>query len=337
MQKLSIELGRFGRTGAVLACVLVLGACSSVPDWANPVEWYQGASDWISGEDEETAAAREASKQAENVPPGADRPFPSLSTVPERPPGVASRYQRRERVESGLVADREQARHKALRPAESPAPGAVGVRGAPPPPTLAQPPAPRTSQGMAAQTPPPGNQAFQTAIQQQAAAGLNARRQAGPVRRNVMPLPGTPRSTVNLKPPPGMPANRFGAAQAAAPVMGAAPVATVHFANGSDKIAAKYAKTLRSVVDMHRQRGGTVRVVGHASSRTRDTNPLGHQLANFRISLARAKAVARQLVRYGAAPDSIVVNGVADNEPIYQEIMPAGEAGNRRAEIFLDY
>ena len=112
---------------------------------------------------------------------------------------------------------------------------------------------------------------------------------------------------------------------------------TILFANGSAKIAGKYAKTLRAIVDMQKQRGGTIRVIGHASSRTRDIKPLGHQLANFRISLDRAKAVASQLVRYGAPPGSITVSGVADNQPIYHEFMPLGEAGNRRAEIYLDY
>jgi flagellar motor protein MotB len=114
-------------------------------------------------------------------------------------------------------------------------------------------------------------------------------------------------------------------------------VGTVFFANGSTKISGKYAKTLRAIVNMRQQRGGTLRVIGHASSRTRNTKPLGHQLANFRISLARAKAVARQLVRHGAPRGSVAVTGVADNQPIYHEFMPLGEAGNRRAEIYLDY
>jgi len=31
------------------------------------------------------------------------------------------------------------------------------------------------------------------------------------------------------------------------------------------------------------------------------------------------------------------VGAVADNEPVYYEVMPSGEAGNRRAEIYIDY
>ena len=114
-------------------------------------------------------------------------------------------------------------------------------------------------------------------------------------------------------------------------------VGTVLFANGSSKIRKKYYKILRDIVKLQRQKGGNLRVVGHASSRTRNTKPLSHQLVNFRISVARAKAVARRLVRYGAPAGSIEVMGLADNQRIYQEIMPSGEAGNRRAEIYLGY
>jgi flagellar motor protein MotB len=28
---------------------------------------------------------------------------------------------------------------------------------------------------------------------------------------------------------------------------------------------------------------------------------------------------------------------MADEQPVYHEVMPSGEAGNRRAEIYIDY
>ena len=88
---------------------------------------------------------------------------------------------------------------------------------------------------------------------------------------------------------------------------------------------------------MKKSRGGILRVVGHASSRTRDVDPLHHRLVNFRLSLARAQAVANALTRMGVPARDIVVEARADNEPLYYEFMPSGEAGNRRAEIYLDY
>jgi len=45
--------------------------------------------------------------------------------------------------------------------------------------------------------------------------------------------------------------------------------------------------------------------------------------------------VAGELMRLGVAKDKIVVAAVSDAEPMYYEIMPSGEAGNRRTEIYL--
>ena len=45
----------------------------------------------------------------------------------------------------------------------------------------------------------------------------------------------------------------------------------------------------------------------------------------------------KQLVRYGTRPSNLVVGSVSDTLPKYLESMPSGEAGNRRAEIYLDF
>ena len=87
----------------------------------------------------------------------------------------------------------------------------------------------------------------------------------------------------------------------------------------------------------HKSRGGAVRVVGHASSRTRDLPIDRHMLVNFRISLERAQAVAAELVRLGVAPEDLFVEARSDTEPVFYESMPAGEAENRRAEVFLEF
>ena len=336
----------FGRAAAVVAFSLLLGACSSVPDWANPVEWYQGTADWISGDDEGSEARVEA-RRSGKAAPGADQPFPTLSTVPERPKRVTSESGRR-KVENTLVADRNRARYEALGPGDNPppviktgpdAPPTPVIKAgpvAPPPPVIAPPTAPRAR----AAAPPPGfaapatgtNQAFQAAIAQQAAGvsrPLTAPPTIAPAARNAGPVPTLGQGNIALLPPLAR-ASTFGRGRSV-------QVGTVLFANGSSRIRKKYYKILRDIVRLQRQRGGNLRVVGHASSRTRNTNPLRHQLANFRISVARAKTVARRLVRYGAPAGSIEVMGMADNQRIYQEIMPSGEAGNRRAEIYLDY
>ena len=82
---------------AVAATVLLAGlqACSSVPDAANPIEWYKGARDWVTGDDS-NEKAKEAEAEAPVIP-GEDKPFPSVSSVPEAPKTRAPRSGRRQR------------------------------------------------------------------------------------------------------------------------------------------------------------------------------------------------------------------------------------------------
>lgn len=114
-------------------------------------------------------------------------------------------------------------------------------------------------------------------------------------------------------------------------------VGTVAFAHNSSRLAPVGRKVLKDVARLHKERGGIVRVIGHASHRTRDMDPVRHQLANFTVSVRRADVVARELVRHGVEPSKLFVGAKSDAEPIYYESMPAGEAGNRRTEIFIDY
>jgi outer membrane protein OmpA-like peptidoglycan-associated protein len=118
-------------------------------------------------------------------------------------------------------------------------------------------------------------------------------------------------------------------------VEGGTPIATVTFAVGSSRIDAAGRRAIRAAAQQQKARGGMLQVIGHASSRTRDLSPVRHHMVNFRVSVDRASAVARELVRQGAAPGSIQVTAVSDSEPAFFEVMPAGEAGNRRAVIVL--
>lgn len=121
---------------------------------------------------------------------------------------------------------------------------------------------------------------------------------------------------------------------------GSAPgtlVATIHFNHGSAGLSDYDREVLRQVVDLQRRYGGTLRVVGHASSRTGDMPLDRHMLANFTTSVERAERVTQALYGLGAARGSVVQAAVSDSQPIYHETMPSGEAGNRRVEIHLDY
>ena len=113
--------------------------------------------------------------------------------------------------------------------------------------------------------------------------------------------------------------------------------AVIKFAVGSSRVGARQHGALEAVAAEHKSRGGAVRVVGHASSRTRDLPIDRHMLVNFRISLERAQAVAAELVRLGVSPEDLFVEARSDTEPVFYESMPAGEAENRRAEVFLEF
>jgi outer membrane protein OmpA-like peptidoglycan-associated protein len=114
-------------------------------------------------------------------------------------------------------------------------------------------------------------------------------------------------------------------------------VATIQFGDGSASLNGQDRQILQQVVSLQRQYGGALRVVGHASARTADMSWERHDRANEAISQARAKAVSKALIALGAPRGQLYAGAVGDSQPLYEEVMPAGEAGNRRAEIYLDY
>ena len=114
------------------------------------------------------------------------------------------------------------------------------------------------------------------------------------------------------------------------------PPYVVSFGHGSTQLNAADRLKVAQAADAVRSQGGFVRVVGHASSRTGDLAVGRHVLANFKASLDRATAVANALIQNGVDPSRVFVEAKGDAVPVYYESMPAGEAGNRRAEIFIE-
>ena len=112
---------------------------------------------------------------------------------------------------------------------------------------------------------------------------------------------------------------------------------TFYFDNGSAVLSGKYNSSLRKIVREAKANNASVIVYGHSSSRTRNTDPASHKLANFKISLERAQSVAAALRRAGMPADKIVVEALSDSAPAYQEVMPEGERLNRRAEVYIAY
>jgi outer membrane protein OmpA-like peptidoglycan-associated protein len=112
-------------------------------------------------------------------------------------------------------------------------------------------------------------------------------------------------------------------------------VATIHFASSSSALDERDRSILGAVIQLQRERGGHVVVVGHASSRTRDMDYITHQMVNFQISMERATTIGNELKDLGLEDEVLEVQAVSDTTPLYMEVMPSGEAGNRRVEIYL--
>lgn len=112
---------------------------------------------------------------------------------------------------------------------------------------------------------------------------------------------------------------------------------TFYFANGSSVLENENMARIREIVKIAKQNKGKLRVVGYASSRTRNTDIATHKLANFKVSQERADSVAKALRRAGIPAQNITVEALSDSNPAYLEVMPEGERLNRRAEVYISY
>lgn len=360
----------------------------AVPNWANPVSWYDSAF----GDDPPPPQAQTD-----------DQGYPTLSSVPERPQPTSTPEQRQE-IAEGLVADRDNARYtdEVLRgvpgappprlpqitatptpepapppapppvpaaapaPIVAPAPAPIVAPSPPPPPGAAPPPYPKLSLTapspagsrplaapalVAFQPAAVGNQSvlqqvFAAGLAQSAATVITTPTHGGfdpsvsqPLAPRSLPVSELARSNYNesLGYRPATIVQPSTAFTRPAFVNGGSAIASVKFRNGSASLSKNARSVIMGVASAHKARGGRVRVVGHASQRTKNLSIQNHKVVNFRLSVDRAQAVASELMRHGVAPNSIVLEARGGEDPVYYEWMPAGEAENRRADIYLGF
>lgn len=157
------------------------------------------------------------------------------------------------------------------------------------------------------------------AVGRRGARGMGGPSMSGDVVANLDAVPGTPMG------------------RAAAMNGGIAPAEVIFFPGDGTSLSAAARNQVRDAVSAFRATGGgaTIKVVGHASSRTGNMPVERHLEVIFQKSQARADAVAQALIRAGVPADKVQIEAVGDSQPIYYESMPKGEDGNRRAEIFL--
>ena len=117
----------------------------------------------------------------------------------------------------------------------------------------------------------------------------------------------------------------------AATATAGAQVGTIVFAQDSTDLPGSSAPVLEDVAKAYKASGGALRVVGHSSSRQRDSDPEKDKVAKFDLSLARANAVAAALVNLGVEQSKIVVVGLADTQPAAS----GGGAKDARVDVYL--
>jgi flagellar motor protein MotB len=115
-------------------------------------------------------------------------------------------------------------------------------------------------------------------------------------------------------------------------------VATITFRSGSSTVDGSGLKKIKKIVKIAKDRNAKIKIIGHASERTKDMPIAEHKIVNFVISDKRAHSVAKIFIEKHSFPRSrLITEAVSDSKPLFKEIMPAGTKANQRTEIFLIY
>ena len=115
-------------------------------------------------------------------------------------------------------------------------------------------------------------------------------------------------------------------------------VATINFYSGSSQVDGSGLRKIKKIATIAKEREAKIKIVGHASKRTRDMPLAKHKLVNFNISDRRAQSVADIFIKKHNFPSSnLITEAVSDTKPLFKENMPAGTKANQRTEIFLIY
>ena len=111
----------------------------------------------------------------------------------------------------------------------------------------------------------------------------------------------------------------------------------VYFPGDGTTLSAAAKTEVKTAASQYKSMGGagSIRVVGHASSRTANMPVEKHLELIFDKSQQRANAVAQELIHDGVPAEKVLIEAVGDSQPVFYESMPQGEEGNRRAEIFV--
>jgi outer membrane protein OmpA-like peptidoglycan-associated protein len=279
----------------------------------NPVNWWH---------------RQEGGKIAEDrpAPPGADQPYPNMSTVPARPepPDQAAL----KKLTDSLIADRTNAQHAAqaapLADPSSPSasPTLFGVGSTPPPP----PASPSAQSSPAAATAPQDSVASASLPAAPAPPPAPAPRkpvQAAPLQAPAEP-PAASASAAAAAPPPNVPQPDLpagppprssispptpAAAAEPPPIPPSAPgisSASIVFVEGSTALSPPAADEVKAFAA--RRGAGVIVVTGYGDAASSDPSA---QSAALTTGLARATAIAETLKADGVPGNAVRVNAEA--------------------------
>lgn len=287
-----------GTLPSCLAGIALLAGCSTLPDWGDPSRWSAERSDALSQLSPETIAEAEADPES----------FPNLASVPDEAPRPLPRPQR-EQIAARLASDHAAAAHGGVRSNTIPedVPPAADIKPQPVP----EPTSPALHSSDASQPPDAPSDVAPSA---QVAVSSLGMQQGGEIESGIVSAP---------KP-------------ATAATGGGQLIGVIYFGHDSSSLNAHDREVLVDIAAIRRERGGTLRVIGHASAITGPASQIDHSLANFETSQKRANVVAAELIRIGVPEDKVEAEARSDTQPVYSELMPTGEAANRRTEIFLE-
>lgn len=380
------------RNCIIFFMMIFMSGCSTMPDALNPVEWYKGARDALTGD-----SVKEEKEQGKSeIEPGVDKGnngFAKLSSVPARPKVLDQKD--RESITEGLVADQDASRkysnevNRQKRRKSSEANAKVEPKTAQKKaeelskPIVRRPlsrPQPLTSSRYLVPPKPVDLSSLQSKTKSQvkkrkplvlqktrtsASSTLKKLPSFNPNPPQIGVVPGLDleldqseiivisgsgveimnsngdRGETTFKLPPSRLAysslNIRKNLKKSNSQNSSYQVATIQFKNGSSNVGKRDRRVLRQVVAQFKKTGGRLRIIGHASQRTGTNDPILHKMTNFQVSAARAERVAKEFQKMGIKSDKLFIISVSDREPRYHEYMPSGEAGNRRAEIFIDF
>jgi outer membrane protein OmpA-like peptidoglycan-associated protein len=192
-----------------LLAFVMLAACSSTPDWANPVAWYDNMFGEEATPSDGTPQTPPSSEARQRLEEAQKAPEPKVGSVPERPRPTSR--EERAAIAQGLAADREAARYTDEELRGRPASSNNLV--SPPPPPSPEPAAPTPPAAPVAEAPP----AAPAPSQPPAATPQAAAPAPQPVEPPPAPAPASPPAGPSVATAPVEPAPLTPAPQPTAP------------------------------------------------------------------------------------------------------------------------